>query len=251
MGDLTPEEMRRWRERMGDQKVRGSPEPIPGRCGAQINRQNKILRDLEITTPRYCMRPAGAGTDHLGYKTCKTHLGNVKTMVRSAQREIVAQEFKKTLAERIGDADLIAEPEVVMAKLAAMAGAYLEVLTEQMAFIEGQMVTTDISGVERSRAIMEAWERAHTLVRDTVAFMMKHGLKERLVQLEEHQAYTLARAVLEILNNPQLELTEAQVDLFKSEFRAVVEQHSAGLEPSWALKSGMSNQIVTAEVIDE
>lgn len=242
MGDLTPEEMRRWKQRMGDAKVRGSPEPVPGKCGAKINRQNKVFRELDIRTPRYCTWPAGRGTTHLGYGTCKKHLGNTVTHIRGAQRKIVADDFKKTLAKRIEHADMVAEPEVVMAKLAAMAGAYLEFLTEKMKTIQNNPVSTDVSGVERSRAIAEAWERSLVLTRDTVQFMMKHGLAERMVALEEHQARTIAQAVLEILYSPRLALPEEKIDLFKEMLRFKIEGYAAQLKPTWALESGLTTK---------
>lgn len=246
MPELTPDELTRWRQTQGTKPVPGNPDPVAGKCNADIKTQNKGLRDIGCETSRYCGHGAGWGTTHKGFGHCKFHLGNTVNHVRGAAREKFDKEFQ-SLSSRLKTAVAPGEPEVMMAKMAGIAWEWYMFMIEQMDTIQQSLTYDDRAGIEHTRALLEAMERASIQAFEIVKFMATHSLKERLVALEEHQARAVANIFLTVINDYRIELSDDDRDFAKKQFALGMEKAGAELAPSWASAENILDAIVVEE----
>lgn len=219
-----------WAEHYPDEKMPGSWEPVEGRCGARV--RSKALRELDIT--RYCMKPAGMGTNHFGEGTCKFHLGNSSNHATSAIKVKMTKELA-TLSQRLGEADPIGPPEVEAWQLASKMKQWSLMLEEKLDELEGAIETTDKAGVEHARALIEILERAWERFQSSLEFMLKYDLKKRVIALEEQQASLVGAAFMAIILSQDLRLTEAQIDIARKLFATKMNELGPAIEPSWAV----------------
>lgn len=233
MPEPTAQEQADWKRTQGSKPYPGSPEPIAGRCAANVVGQNKGLRDIGATTARYCKRYCGSGTDHVGIGTCSWHLGNTVPHIRNAERVKLEKDYQ-SLSSRLKDAVAPGEPEVMMAKMAGIAWEWYQFMIGKMDEIEDSLVNTDNAGVEHSRALLEAFERAGAQSFEIIKFMAQHKLAERLVALEEHQARYIATIFLDIINDYRLPLADGDREYAKKRFALGMEKAGSQLTPSWA-----------------
>ena len=249
-----PEVLRLWESEYPGKKLPGMPEQSDGYCNARL--RDKKLRDLGIV--RYCSKNAGYGTvTHVGYGNCKFHGGSTpngatsgeRLMIKEESTAIVAQaaQLPKTLGERLSAPNPIAPPEVEVLKLASEMKEWTNVLREEMSGLLSLDIT-DAAGIEHARAKVELYERAIDRYSELIQFMIKIGVRERVVAIQEQQGQALASLVLSLITNPQLDLSAAQIELARTLFSERARAMGSRLSPDWA--AGLEDSLSDDEVVD-
>ena len=235
--ETNPEEL--WNINHPDQKIPGTPEPVDGNCAARL--KSRDLKELGIV--RYCGNKAGKGTDHIGFGTCRHHLGGTTTHTKSA----IVSEAKKELAmlsSTLNDSPNIDNPEIEAWQLATKMKQWTLILESKMDELNGMIATTDDAGVEHVRALIEVLERAWERYQSALEFMMKFDLRKRVLELEEHQARLVGQAFMAIILNQAMKLDEDQIDLARTLFAKQMTEMGAELEPSWAVGVTIDAEVV-------
>ena len=177
--------------------VRASRAPAPDRverrfCGAKRTRGEGR-----------CTRPAGWGTDHPGYGSCKFHAGSTPNGRAAARMEMARDSL-----ERLGVAATAApvNPVELLGDLIDQSAALVAYLREQVAALpavltaDGTHPLVRLYGVER--------DRAARVSREAVAL----GLEERRVRVSEATREGLAQVILATLRDPELGLSAEQLE---------------------------------------
>lgn len=149
-----------------------------------------------------CTRPAGWGTDHPGYGSCKWHAGSTPNG-RAAARVMMARDS----LERLGVAAPLApvSPVELLSDLVDQAGAIVTYLREQVAALpavltaDGTHPLVRLYGQERDRAARVAKEATAL------------NLEERRVRISEVTRERLVRLFLDALAQPELGLSQEQI----------------------------------------
>jgi len=239
---VTEEEL--WKQHFPDEKIPGSAQPVDGKCGAKL--RNSGLKELGMT--RYCTKKAGMGTQHLGEGTCKWHLGATKKHSKGAIQKVVTKELA-TVANRLGEPEPLGPPELEAFKLASKMQQWSLILEERVAELN-DFYLEDQAGVEHARAVVEMLERAWDRLQRVLEFMMKHDLKKRVVELEEHQAQLIGAAFYSIILDPKMKLSEAQIDLARNTFAFKMSEMGPNLSPTWSLDNLELEDIQEAELVE-
>ena len=227
--DEDPEILVLWQSEHPDRKLPGMPAPKEGYCSAQL--RDKELKELGIT--RYCSKNAGYGTGtHVGYGNCKYHGGKTPNGKTSGERAMIKQE-STAMALRLGSPDPIAPPEVEVLRLAGELKEWTTIMRERISELSS-LETTDQAGVEHARATVELYERALDRYSELIQFMIKIGVRERVVAIQEQQGQALAALVLALITSPKLNLTLPQIDLARSMFAEKARAMGSRLSPDWA-----------------
>lgn len=157
----------------------------------------------------FCKNPAGFGTDHLGFGTCKRHMGCTPGPAKGAYRQMV-----KAMGDPVG-----VEPvDAIIGVIASTAGhvAWLERKIGDFKFPERAKLDDD--GVETIQFMtpnQAAWWKIYQEERDRLVrygeVAIRAGLAERAVRLAEAQGEMMAQAIDRILAG--LNLTDEQLAL--------------------------------------
>ena len=252
-----PEVLRLWESEYPGKKLPGMPEQADGYCNSRL--RDKKLRDLGIT--RYCSKNAGYGTvTHVGYGNCKFHGGSTPNGATSGQRKMIKQEStdmvvaerskELSVGQRLQNPLPIAPPEVEVLKLAGEMKEWAGIMREKISELN-HFDVTDSAGIEHARALVELYERALDRYSELIQFMIKIGVRERVVAIQEQQGQALASLVLSLITNPQLDLTAIQIDLARILFAERAKAMGARLSPDWAagLEDSLEEEIVDAEIV--
>lgn len=185
-----------------------------------------------------CKRPAGWGTDHLGFGECSYHGGSTR-----AGRVKAAKLAGRVEAQALG-APLNIDPYDALLWCVRIAAGEVKYLTERVQAVHdesvaGPSVTTTRSGdkkgtrrVERVErpAELNIWIRARQEALDRLARFSKMaadaGVAERQVQLAEGLGALLATMIEGLLDD--LKLSERQV----KRAPAIVRKHLSAIEGS-------------------
>lgn len=252
------EVLRLWESEYPGKKIPGMPEQRDGYCNAKL--RDKTIRDLGIV--RYCSKNAGYGTvTHVGYGTCKFHGGSTPNGATSGERLMIKEEsnaivikerpLPRTVGERLSAPSPIAPPEVEVLKLAGEMKEWASVMREKISDLSSFDIT-DAAGIEHARALVELYERALDRYSELIQFMIKIGVRERVVAIQEQQGQALASLVLSLITNPQLNLSTIQIDLARTLFSERARAMGSRLSPDWAegLEDSLSdNNIIDAEIV--
>jgi hypothetical protein len=249
-----PEILRLWESEYPGKKIPGMPEQRDGYCNSKL--RDKTLRDLGIV--RYCSKNAGYGTvTHVGYGNCKYHGGLSPNGITSGERMMIKEEsaavvvkeaqLPRTLGERLRSPSPIAPPEVEVLKLAGEMKEWTGEMRERMSELRSLDIT-DSAGIEHARALVELYERAIDRYSELIQFMIKIGVRERVVAIQEQQGQALASLVLSLITNPKLDLTTIQIDLARTLFSERARAMGALLSPDWA--EGLENSLGDEGIID-
>lgn len=160
-----------------------TPPEIPGKCNA-------------IRKGKRCRNPAGMGTSHPGYGTCKHHLGCAPANTLSAHKE-EAIEYTRSLA---GELDINPVEALLWAvRLGAGAVKYWqELLSREDLPIEVALAVEMAYGAERDR------------MTKTAAVCIQAGLAEKRIRLAEKQGDMLAVILETVLERQGLSATKVE-----------------------------------------
>ena len=232
-------------DKMTDKKLPGSAEPLLGKCGSKMHKWDDPEDDR---FGRYCTRPAGAGTPHVGEGCCKMHLGNTPRHLIKHERNAVIAEVR-TLAERLGEPEPIGDPIVELYRLTGKIKQWEEIATEKMSELE-DLTSFDRQGVERARAMLEVWERAVDRAASTYISLTKLGIMQHKAELEEQHAKLLYNIVTTVIESAEVGLTDDQVTKAKTILVGEIIKAGSRLTPDWFPDDfGDDEDVVDADLI--
>lgn len=172
----------------------------------------------------HCHRPAGWGTDHVGYGSCKLHGGSTESHKAAARQEEARQAVATYGLPRTIDpaAALLEEVHRTAGHVAWLAAKVADTpeaelvwgVTEEVEKGAGEFVGTDTT----RKAVPNVWldlyrqERKHLV--DVSAAAIRAGVDAAIVRVTEQQGALLAGAIAQILE--RLELSPAQQALVPS-----------------------------------
>jgi hypothetical protein len=104
---------------------------------------------------------------------------------------------------------------------------------EQLAIELNQLEAEDNHGRLQARPIMEMWERSQERFADIMKFALKYDLSERRLQLQEQQAKDVGTAILRVVMDPTLQLTDDQLDKIRMNLASEMALLSDTLKPDW------------------
>ncbi len=236
--EFTEQEDLAWRIVRGDQQIPGSPEPVEGKCGAIL--RSRAIRDVEdfigvergSLTKRHCLREAGWGTPQAGFGPCKIHLGATPTVTKKYLPMAMDKDIH-TLAE-LWDEALGLDPAPVEASRLVLKMKKTMLVLEQMVMELGASIEAEnIQGTKQLRPILEMWERSVDRFADIIKFCLKYDLEQRRVELLESLARDIAGAVLGVVLNPHLQLTEEQLTIIRTDLSKAMQDLAPSLRPDW------------------
>lgn len=225
---MTPEEWKviKAQEKADGKQYSGSPEPVDGKCGAKL--ANSMERFGMI---RYDLNPAGDRTPHLGTGRCYLHGGATPNHIRKAERGEMEVELK-TISEQLGEPEPIG-PAVVEAELLVRKMKQWSLIFERKMDDLQEISDWDRAGVEHARVAIEILERGYDRLMKALEFALKYNLEKERLELEQSQATLLSREISSVIMDPQLRLTDEQVDIAKKKLHAVLTPITKDLQPRW------------------
>lgn len=168
-------------------------------CGAKRSGRSQ-------SGPGICCQPAGWGTDHQGYGTCRHHGGLLPSHTKKAQREI-AQDMVKTygLPKDI-------DPQTALIEEVQRTAGHVDYLNNLIQEIEDDKGLTQRTetGVMPSVWI-EMYQRERTHLVQVSAAAIRAGIAERQVRIAEEQGKLFAMVIKAIISDENLGLTNAQL----------------------------------------
>lgn len=150
-----------------------------------------------------CRNPAGMGTDHLGYGTCKYHMGCTPAVARGAHRALLADKVDEM--KRLGVVPANANPEEVLLQEVARAAGAVAYFDDLVAALEEDELLSP-----RGIVLTEMWNEQRRLLAQTAKSVVQAGLAKRTVQVQETQAALLVQIVLAVIGSPELSLDSEQ-----------------------------------------
>lgn len=156
-----------------------------------------------------CKRPAGWGTSHPGYKTCKLHGGSMRNHVKAAQNEQALEAVQKYALPIKTDPH-----EALIDELERTAG-WVAFLNEQVQAIEKVAQMRQLKGGGRDgipEEVPHIWiqmlaqERSHLL--NVAKTCVAVGIEERRVKIAEQQGELIAGVVRGLLEDLKIPVTD-------------------------------------------
>ena len=227
-------------------KQPGSPEPVPGKCGGKL----RVRPDDEVSrVGRFCTRPAGWGTPHPGYGTCKLHGGSAPGAIIKATKAIVHDEAKE-LAGILGEPDPIGDPMVEMFRMAGQVKQWNTVATQKLSELQ-ELDSTDRQGVERIKPIVELWERSADRAMLFYEKLVKLGLMQFKLKIQTEHATLLADIIRGVIHSHELGLTGPQIATAMRLIAEEVDKAGGRLTPEWLteLPDEADDDIYDAEIV--
>lgn len=210
----------------GNGHFAGSSEPVDGKCAAHLaNCVEKYNMD------RYCCKKSGERTPHEGSGRCYLHGGNTTNHLKKAAREEATVELR-SIAEQLGEPDPIG-PYVVEAELLVRKAKQWCLIFEQRMDTLSDVSDWDRQGVEHARVAVELLERGMDRLQKFIEFAMKHDLEKKRVELEEFQGRLIGAAIFGVISDPQLRLSDDQMELAQANMRDALALIVPDLKPKW------------------
>lgn len=161
-----------------------------------------------------CTRPAGWGTQHQGFGSCKLHGGCMPGQVTQAARQMVDFAARRML-DRLGRPEPIGHPVVELLDIAAEAKAWKLVCLEQVDVLDN-LVNLDNFGAEQARAMVRQYTEALDRCERMLVNLAKLDLEAKRFRLASEQAQLLFGAqerALGVLPPDQAELVRVELAL--------------------------------------
>jgi len=139
-----------------------------------------------------CLKPAGYGTDHVGYGRCKFHGGSTPTQRRGVVGQIV-DDRARTLFGQSYTPKPVTNPLAVFEQLSGKVTSWMEVLERLVAELDrpGYAALTG----EQIRAEVQLFERALDRCNTVLATHARLNIDERLARVSEAQAAMILGAL--------------------------------------------------------
>lgn len=224
---LTPADLIRWEEPAGPLPEAGDGDPDPAGDGGlrwPEHRPDRVPCCPGISrSGARCRRRAGRNTDHEGVGRCSRHGGN-RWRGRAEGAWLVGHGFGRQLDVTPWDALLLA------VKIAAGKVAYIESVISQATSDRALEVGHEggATGVTEEGELVEGrdwsfWLRQSEVWFDRLARSSKMaidaGVAEALVEAVRGEAETVARILVAVVSDPELGLTEEQLQVARGRMR--------------------------------
>ena len=151
-----------------------------------------------------CRRPAGWGTDHVGFGNCKLHLGNTRNG-RKAGAELRLDSDVRTMLLR-EELEPVDDPLSQLQLLAAEILKLKEILADKVEELSAWSYN-DANHHEDIRAVLAAYERALDRSTAILTGMARLNIEERVVRIDEARAQIVVKVIERVLTlaglNPQ------------------------------------------------
>lgn len=139
----------------------------------------------------YCTRPAGWGTDHAGFGTCKLHLGSTPIQSVKAKTEMVMREARE--AVRKFDIVPVQDP---LTELQRIAGELIAVKNWLRGHVERlETIRYEGRAGEQVRAELVVYQASLRDATSALATIVKLGIDERLSRIQESAVASIVEAV--------------------------------------------------------
>lgn len=137
-----------------------------------------------------CTRPAGWGTDHPGFGTCKFHGGCTPASTKAAAE----QEARYLLGVLVPGREPVEDPSRELRQIATLALTWMEACQGAIGHLK-DFRFLDAKGAEQLRSEIPMFERSIDRAANLLAAIAKLGLDEREVAVSEAKAQMLLRAL--------------------------------------------------------
>lgn len=154
------------------------------KCGAKTRQEGSA---------EFCGRPAGWGTDHVGFSYCKLHGGNTKSQKTAAERQKVEKEAREVLASL--DVEPVDDPLTALAQLGGQVLAWQKATSYLVNKLGEEIRYEGRAGAEQLRAEVQMYERAMDRANTVLSTIAKLDIDGRLARIEETKAQMLMDAV--------------------------------------------------------
>lgn len=154
-----------------------------------------------------CRKPAGWGTDHVGFGPCRKHGGSMASHAVHAATE----QFTLDVRERIGRLIVtpVDDPLTELARLAGEVVAWKDAIAERVSFLTDIRYDGEKSG-EQIRGEVIVFERALDRCNAVLTSMAKLNIDERMARVTEKQAEFVANALATAMNHMGLDVHQQQ-----------------------------------------
>lgn len=150
-----------------------------------------------------CTRPAGWGTDHPGFGTCKLHFGKTKAAGAAAVKQQAAEALAKLNVEPVTD------PLSKLAELAGQALAWRDTIAAKVNTLTSLRYEGGV-GTEQLRSEVALFERALDRCNTILATMARLNIDERLARITEQQQEIVLSAIQAGFDAIELPLEQQQ-----------------------------------------
>lgn len=140
-----------------------------------------------------CTRPAGWGTEHVGYGTCKLHGGNMRNHRVSAELAIVEDKANVLFGELV-EVKPVDNPLDVYAGFAGRVVAWMDVLDQLVRRLSSPTVFSMMTG-DQVRGEVELFERAMDRCNTVLSTYAKLNIDERLSRITVEQQQMVVEAI--------------------------------------------------------
>ena len=145
-----------------------------------------------------CRRPAGWGTSHPGYGTCKLHLGSTSTRTASARATALEARIGGEL-RRIS-IQPVADPARELARIVGEQVAFLDLARAKLSEVTDSWARDNpITGAEEVRAAVTVYERAIDRATNALDRMCRLGIQDRIAHSQELTATANVAAMLAMI----------------------------------------------------
>ncbi len=149
-----------------------------------------------------------------GATVCRYHGGAAPQVALAAARRVARNEAVADLAGR--DIPPISDPGHSLLRAAGEMEALKDALGERAAALqEAQITVTDKQGQQALAAVITAYEQSLRGLSDTLVRILKLGLQDRQVRVQEAQSRLLVEAVTKALASPEADLTFDQIQTIR------------------------------------
>jgi hypothetical protein len=137
-----------------------------------------------------CAKPAGWGTNHPGFGSCKLHGGSTPNAAKAAAEA----EGVYLLGKFVGERKPVDDPFAELRRIGALALAWMEACQDTIKDLKSFRYE-DAKGAEQLRSEIPMFERSMDHAATLLATIAKLGLDEREVAVSEAKATMMLRAL--------------------------------------------------------
>ncbi len=157
---------------------------------------------------RKCERPAGWGTDHVGYGPCKLHGGTLKGVRAQAHKTMIMEEMQGTFGANM-PVDI--HPTDALLELVKMTAGYVRWLNKEVGDLASvTQYNKQTGGKDTDALVRMLGEYTDRLARFS-KMALDAGVEERMVRLAEQQGDLIAIVIVDLLDSLNLTVPQREV----------------------------------------
>lgn len=138
--------------------------------------------------PGLCRKPAGWGTDHVGFGFCRNHGGSTRTHRVAAVTEQAQQQLARL------DVAPVADPLTALAEIAGQVIGFKDVLAARVNALSA-IRFEDVKGAEQLRSEVALFERSLDRCEKFLTSMARLNIDERLAAIEQQKVDMIVAAI--------------------------------------------------------